>query len=120
MPNSQTEAIKIELHPQAANLARELVNDFSISLLLQAKTMAFQQKADMVMSSHINEAREILQSEQKRNWSREIFMILGSAFLGAFIQGFTTELSSGNTFLIATYTVMGFIGMLMVFWGLRK
>jgi hypothetical protein len=120
MANSQTEAISKELHAQAANLAREYVNDFSISLLLQAKTIAYQQKADMVMSSHVAEAREILQSEQKKSWSREILMILGSALLGAFIQGFTTELSGGNTFLIAIYTIMGFLGMLMIFWGLRK
>lgn len=120
MANSQIEAIQKELHPQAANLAREFVNDFAISLLLQAKTIAYQQKADVVMSSHIVEAREILQAEHKKSWSREILIILGSALVGAFIQGFTTELSGGNTFLIAIYTVMGFIGILMVFWGLRR
>ena len=120
MANSQTEVIQKDLHPQAENLAYEFVNDFAVSLLLQAKTIAYQRKADVVMSSHIIEAREILQSEYRKNWFREILIVLGSAFLGAFIQGFTTELSTGNSVLIAVYTAMGFSGMLMVFWGLRK
>ncbi len=120
MANSQVELLKKELHPQAANLSREFVNDYAVALLIQAKIIANQQKADVVTSNHIIEAHEILQSEHKKNWSREILMIIGSALLGAFIQGFASELSTGNTILIATYTVMGFIGMIMIFWGLRK
>jgi len=120
MKSSQVDAIKKDLHPQAASLSREIINKYAISLLLQAKMIAYQQRADLVMSSHVNEAHEILQSEHKKNWSREILMILGSSLLGAFVQGFTTELSAGNTTLIAVYTIMGFIGILMVFWGVRK
>jgi hypothetical protein len=45
---------------------------------------------------------------------------MGSALVGAFIQGFITELSAGRKLTTAIYTVMGFIGMLMVFWALRR
>jgi hypothetical protein len=72
------------------------------------------------LSSHIEEAKDMVEGEQKQNWSKELIMILGSAFFGAFLQGFITELSTGRTWLIAIYTAIGFIGILMVFWGLRR
>jgi hypothetical protein len=119
MADNQLQAIDIELHPQAEKQARQHVNNFATSLLLQAKIIAYRTKADAVLTNHIDEALDVITREKKQTWSRELLIILGSAFVGAFIQGFISELSSGNTLLITTYTVLGFIGMFMVFWGLR-
>jgi hypothetical protein len=120
MPNQQLEAISKELHPQAKELAREYVNDFATALLLQAKVLAYQRRADVVLSSHVEEAQDVIGRKKKETWSKELVIVVGGALLGAFIQGFITELSTGRTVLIVVYTVLGFIGMLLVFWGLRR
>ena len=120
MANSQMEAVEKDLHPEAEKRAKQYVNDFATSLLLQAKIIAFRTKADVVLSNHVDEALDSINRDKKQTWSRELLIILGSAFVGAFIQGFISELSSGNSLLIATYTVLGFVGMFMVFLGLRK
>jgi hypothetical protein len=116
----QIEAIGSELHPQAAKLVKEYTNEFATSLLLQAKALAYQRKDDMVLGNHVVEAWRFITQERKQTWSRELVIIVGAALFGAFIQGFISALSSGNALLIATYTVLGFIGMFLVFWGLRR
>jgi len=120
IPNTQLEAIEIDLHPEAEKRAKQYVMDFATSLLLQAKLIAFRTKADMVLSNYIDEALDSINRDKNRTWSRELLIILGSAFVGAFIQGFVSELATGNALLIATYTVLGFVGMFMVFLGLRR
>lgn len=120
MANQQIEAVNIELHPQAETLAQAHIRDFATSLLLQAKILAFRRKADIVLSTHIEEAKVIIESEKRQSWTRELIIILGGAFFGAFLQGFITELSSGRMGLVAIYTAIGFIGILMVFWSLRR
>lgn len=118
--NNPLVEVDIDLHPQAMQKARKCVNDFAVALIMQAKTLAFLKKADLVLTIHVDEALEMLNTKKQGSWFREIAIIVGSAFFGAFIQGFVSELSSGNAFLIATYTVMGFVGIFAVFWGLRR
>lgn len=118
--NNPLAEVDIDLHPQAAQRARKCVNDFAVSLIMQAKRLAFSRKADLVLTTHVNEALEMLNARKQESWFREIAIIIGSALFGAFIQGFVSELSTGNAFLIASYTVIGFVGIFMVFWGLRR
>jgi hypothetical protein len=47
-------------------------------------------------------------------------MVIGSAMFGAFLQEFILGLYSGTAPLIAIYTLMGFGGMLIVFWAILK
>jgi hypothetical protein len=45
------------------------------------------------------------------NWRR---------LFGAFVSGFTTELSKGNSkLLLAVYVVLGVLGMILIFAGLQ-
>lgn len=120
MPDRQLEALNKELHPHAEQLARDIVDDFAATLLLQSKLVAAQQKAELVLSSHIEEAMNIISREQKRGWSRELLIVVGAALFGAFIPGFITELSTGRQLLIVIYTVLGLLGMFLVFLGLRR
>ena len=120
MLNSQLEAIDIDLHPEAAKRAKQYVVEFATTLLLQAKLIAFRAKADVVLSNHIDEALDLITRDKRKTWSRELLIILGSAFFGAFIQGFISELSSGKASLVAIYTILGFVGMFMVFLGLKR
>lgn len=120
MANKQTDAISKELHPQAKELTRQYINDFATSLVLQAKVLAFRRSAEVVLSNDVQEALDTITKERTQTWTRELVIVLGGAFFGAFVQGFITELSRGNALLIAVYTVLGFVGMLLVFVGLRR
>ncbi|MBC8505959.1 MAG: hypothetical protein H8D34_13940 [Chloroflexi bacterium] len=122
MPTPQHDAINKELHPQAEALARNYVNEFAVSLLLQAKTTAHQRKADIVLSSHIDEARDLVFSEQRQSWANELRIAFGGALVGAFLQGFANELSltALRPGWIAIYVVGGFIGTFLIYWGLKR
>ena len=120
MQNPSHDALNKEFHPRAEQLAAEFVDEFAASLLLQAKMLASQERAEVVLSNHVEEAREVLIRERKKRWYRELLIIFGSALFGAFIPGFTTELSTGRQLLIVVYTAMGFVGMLLLFLGLRR
>jgi len=120
MADKQTDIVNLELHPQAQTRARERINEFGTSMLLQAKLIAYKTKADLVLSRHIDEAVNTMYTEHKQSWTKELLIIVGGALFGAFIQGFVTELSTGNKLLIAIYTLLGFVGMLLVFVGLRR
>lgn len=119
-PSPETSALDKQLTPTAEQLARAFIDKYAVSLIAQGKLIAFNQGADEVINLHIEEAREIIIKEQKRGWSREILIVLGSALVGAFIQGFITELSAGHKLTTAFYTAMGFTGMILVFWALRR
>lgn len=120
MPSQQLEALNKELHPHAEQLAREIVNDFAANLLLQSKLVASQQRAEVVLRVHIEEALNIISREQKKGWSRELLIVIGAALFGAFIPGFITELSAGRQQLTVIYTALGLLGMFLVFLGLRR
>jgi len=120
MKDSSLEALNKELHPHAEQVAKEYVDEFAASLLLQAKMLAFQEHADLVLSNHIEEALQVINRERKKSWTRELMIVIGSALFGAFIPGFMTELSAGHQLLIALYTSMGFLGIILVFLGLRR
>ena len=122
MTNRQIDAIIMkDLHPQAERRVIEYTSNFSFLLLLQAKIQAHQQRADVVLSSHIDEARDIIMNRrQKQAWRRELVKIVGGSLLGVFVKGFITELSKGGNLLIAVYAGLGIIGMLLVVWSLRR
>lgn len=120
MTNKQIEAIKKDLHPRAEKIAKNLIKDFATSLLLQAKILAYQQGADVVLSNHIYEAFRINSVKQKQTWVKEFAVVIGGVSLGAFIQGFIIGISKDNALLISVYTVLGFFGVLLVFWGLQR
>lgn len=120
MKNASLEALNKELHPQAKQLANEIVDEFAASLFLQGKILAFQEHADLVLSNHIEEAHQVLRRERNKGWSRELLIMIGSTLFGAFIPGFISELSAGHQLLIAVYTFMGFVGIILVFVGLRR
>ena len=85
MKDSSLEALNKELHPHAEQVAKEYVDEFAASLLLQAKMLAFQEHADLVLSNHIEEALQVINRARKKSWTRELMIVIGSALFGAFI-----------------------------------
>lgn len=120
MKDSSLETLNKEFHPHADEVAQEYIAEFTALLLRQAKLLAFQENADLVLSNHVADARQIISRERHKRWTRELWIALGSTLFGAFISGFITELSAGHRLLIAVYPMMGLIGTALVFWGLRR
>lgn len=114
------EAVEIEIHPQAEKLARQYVDEFATTLLLQAKLLAYSRRDDAVLSNHIESALNAIRQKADQQRSRDFGLTIGGVLLGAFIQGFITELSAGRTLWIAVYTILGFFGVFLFFWGLRR
>jgi hypothetical protein len=113
----------VELHPQAQQQAEDYVNDFADSLLLQSKALALAQKANVVLSTHVDSARQIILSrEQSRGRWREILIIVGSALIGTFLQGFPNEMATDpvRKRMIIFNVCMGVLGALLLAWGLAK
>ncbi|HKP36572.1 MAG TPA: hypothetical protein VJT71_06910 [Pyrinomonadaceae bacterium] len=58
-----------EFHARAEELAKEYVDEFAATLLLQASVLASQD--EIVLAKHLEEAREIINRERKKAWHRE-------------------------------------------------
>jgi hypothetical protein len=121
MPDSRLSAVvDIELHSQATHKARQYVNDFAVTLLMQAKTLAFARRSDRVTPTHVDEAVKLLNLKRQRSWPRDIAVVFGSALFGAFVQGFASEVAAGQAYLTAAYAGLGFVGLILALWGLRR
>ncbi len=122
MPIPPDEALSTNLHEQASDLAFQTVDEFATSLVLQAKLIAFAEKAEVVLTNHIKMALDIIKKEPRRPLLRQILTIIGGAFFGAFVPGFATTLAAIpiNIFGLVIYTVSGFLGLVLVFIGLKR
>ena len=84
--NRINKVINKEVHSEAEKVFLQYANDFSTSLMLQAKWIAHNSKADVVLSVHMHEALEAMNDKsRKKVWLRESAKILGSALVGAFM-----------------------------------
>jgi hypothetical protein len=113
------EVINKDFHPQAKELIIQFVEHFATTLILQAKTLAFNRDAELILKNDVQDALDSITREQKQIYRKQFVIVIGGALFGAFVQGFVTSLSDNNTILLAIYTVMGFVGMLFLFIGLR-
>jgi hypothetical protein len=111
--------IEIPLHVNAQARIQRFVDDFATSLVLQSKLSAFRERADEVLTRHVEEALDIVKYKG-RGWSRDLSTIVGAALFGAFIPGFIDALPKHDTRATVIYTALGFIGMLLVFLGIRR
>ena len=118
--DKQLEAVNLELHPYAEELANKFVNEFAVSLLLQAKLLAWNRNDDIVLSNHVETALKFIRKSEEKKRAREIAILLGSVLIGAFLQGAITELSNNRAVWVFVYAILGVIGTSLVFWGFRK
>lgn len=110
---------QIKFHEDARKYASQQINLFITILTSEARLAARRRGDSWVLNSHIDEALETIKEKQcRRRIYQEVAIALGSAFFGAFLSGFVTELTSGKDgFIIALYVVMGIIGTSLGVWG---
>jgi len=120
MSDKLLELVDRPLHSHAVEVARESVDDYAASLVVLAKTLAFQRGDDEVLSTHVYEALNTLQNRKNRTRWKDFLLAIGGALFGAFVSGFVTELSTGHSnVLLTVYVVLGLIGMFAIFAGLQ-
>ncbi len=124
MIQRQEEVVRIPLDQRAEERIREYVDDFTTTLILGAKLAAHKQTDYVVVERHVNEGYEAINRERSTSWLNQILVVVGGAFVGAFVPGFVTEVTAGPTnmhvpFLVG-YTIMGFVGIILAFAGLRR
>jgi hypothetical protein len=62
-----------KLTPEAETRARELASDYLLTLTVQAKTLAYSRRDDVVLPNHIDEARVVLRTQPRpRTWQMDI------------------------------------------------
>ena len=120
-PDKRLDVVDYEIHGSAKKHVENLLMDFAVALVLQAKTLAYYRKDGTVTQNHIKEALDIIQKEpipkRWRNW----IGALGGAFMGAFVSGFISELSTAKRAVwLATYVALGFLGFLLMLVGLGR
>lgn len=109
---------RVPLHPAADDLIRWRVYQFAASLVHQAKLIAFMRDDDLVTRNHVNEALERLNRQRESSWLQALLLTIGSAFFGAGVQGFITEVSNNRPSWIVTYGVLALVGMILVSLGI--
>ena len=119
MENKPPQVINKELHPQAKEHAQKLITNFATSLIFQAKLLAFRRGAEVVLSKDVDDALNSITQARTQSWKTQLVIAFGGAMFGAFLEGFIDALSPVNVLQIVIYVIMGFIGMFLVFWGLR-
>lgn len=120
MRQKQLQAIDRDLHPSAEKLAREYIDTFAVSLILQAKIIAYREKADVVLSNHVREAHHIMNKRQRLRWSHDMLLVVGSVLFGAFVPGVIGALLQVNQILLVLSVALGIVGVILMLRGLRR
>lgn len=121
MPSLRDKIEDTEVPEKSKELARRMSDEFSESILLEAKLCAVLDGSELVLPKHVHEAAGSVKGERSEiKKRRELRVALGGALLGAFIQGFITELGKGNQVLVVVYTVLGLLGMFLVLVDFRR
>lgn len=112
------QAVKIPLHPSATERAREYVDAFAISLLLQAKNLAFMRRDAAVLSSHIEDAFVSLNRRRDPSRRAQFLVFFGSIILGVGVQGFASAAIARDANQLIIYAVPLILGLIVSGWGL--
>lgn len=118
--NRQSQVVEIPLHESAQQTAYNYIDTYGISLILQAKMLAFQRGDALVLNTHIQAAREMLIRDRERKWWREASVVFFGALFGAGAQGFISELGLKpmRPEFIAVWAGLSVLSLAVVFIGL--
>ena len=112
-------------HPEFTQQARTSVElaaeAYTRALVRFAEAEAVIDAADHIGSNHVRKAQERVLDRRRASRSRQIGLAIGGAFLGAFVQGFATEIRQNpvDEALVTTWVVMGLVGLGAVLLAVR-
>jgi|SRR5215213_8833265 len=112
--DKRSEIVNYEMHALAKEHIENLIMHFAATLVVQAKTLAYQRHDDNVTQNHVDDALNIIQQERIQKRLRNWIGVLGGALVGAFVSGFIQELSVGTRpGWIAIYVTLGVLGLVL-------
>ncbi len=118
--NTNENSLNTALEIQPSKAIQQYVRNYASLILLQARMIAINSKSASINVEHIDAAIDEIKVNRRNRPKKELALIIGSSMFGAFVQGFITEIWNGNTTLIVIYVLCGFIGMIIVFMGLKS
>jgi hypothetical protein len=121
VPGRDTGAIE-SFDPEAASLIGQYARQFASDLIVRSQEIAIGAHRRRVRREDVLLALQEVNQERKRTSRRELAMLLGSACLGAALQGSITELGMAPLrFLwLAVYIGLGLLGLGLLFYGSRS
>ena len=116
-----SEEHEVKFHENARDLAVRQIRSYGEELIRQSVTTAKSRKHPLVQAKDVQFAAHRLHTEF-RNRKNVVFQFLGAGLLGVFLQGFVAEMLSAepSAWAVATYVVIGFVGIFGVFWSLIR
>jgi histone H3/H4 len=111
----------LKFHETARDLALQQSRSYGEDLVRQSVSTAKSRKHPLVLTKDVQYAALRLHTEF-RNRKNVVFQFLGAGLLGVFLQGFIAEMLSAepSAWAVATYVVIGFVGIFGVFWSLIR
>jgi len=121
MVNKLIEPLSKELHSEAKEQIKNYMHNFAISWIIQSKILAFRKNHEIILKNDVQDALNIIK-KKSRDKNKQYYLVFGSAFIGAFLPGISTELSRENLdrYMILFYIFLGFLGLLLMDKGLKE
>lgn len=112
---------ELKFHETARDMAIQQIRSYGEALIRQSVSTASSRKHPLVLAKDVQYAAHRLHTEF-RNRKNVVFQFLGAGLLGVFLQGFVAEMLSAepSPWAVATYVVIGFVGIFGVFWSLIR
>ena len=116
-----TDESEIKFHENARDLAVQQIRAYGEELVRQSVSTAKSRNHPLVQVRDVQYAAQRLHTEF-RNRKNVVFQFLGAGLLGVFLQGFIAEMLTPepSAWAVATYVVIGFVGIFGVFWSLIR
>ena len=120
---AERRAVERPLHKGAQQAVEDEVRRFTLALalLLQAKLEAFRERADVVLSNHVERARLSLSQDDRRGTLRQLAVVAGAALFGAAASGSENEVGGPKrTGFLTVYVVVGVVSLTLVLVGVLR
>lgn len=120
-PTPGREEGELKFHETARDLTIQQIRSYGEDLIRESVSTASSRKHPLVLVKDVQYAAHHLHTEF-RNRKNVVFQFLGAGLLGVFLQGFVAEMLSAqpSPWAVATYVVIGFVGIFGVFWSLIR
>jgi hypothetical protein len=107
-------------HDDAQVLSLSYIGRFATLLMWQAKVVATRERAEVVLSTHVDEALGSIVKERGRSRRRDFAIALGGALFGCGFMGFVNEaaMSEMSAPWLSLFGVTCVTGVALLFWAL--
>jgi hypothetical protein len=122
MNKKQRTIASLPLDQTAQDRAKEHIDRFTDNLVFQSKLTAYRKGYDSVLPPHIDEAMDIISSQQQRAWFKDFMVLIGGSLFGASVPGIASEITvraqDQNHLLLVFFIICAVVGSCSSLFGL--